>query len=231
MSNGAILEFKEAMRTVKARGIVKTTQLNSNAIYRYDFNTGRFNLYDKNKLYKLFNRLYLNSYEVTYSINHIINELPAIDLKQVENYYKYNDAMKLNYDIADLENKAEMYLKLNQENKKEFKTLYWKPANQLQQLINNDVFTNGNILCKYNPGGKYFDLIPPKMVMRFFKKVENKANLSAIDVENNYKFFVNNLINIGSLYDDLKNYRQKEMILTNYKNDYENIKSLIDGFN
>ena len=231
MSNGAILEFKEAMSTIKARGIVKTTTLKSNAIYRYDFKTGRFKPYSKEKLYKLFNRLYLNSYDVNYSIEKVFNDLPAIDFNQVENYYKYNDAMQINLDIADLENKAEMYLKLNQENKKEFKTLYWKPQSQLQQLFNSDVFTNGNILCKYKPGGKYFDLIAPKQLSQLFKNVENRANLSAIDIANNYGFFVKNLINIGGLYDEMREYKQKEMILTNYKKDYENIKSLIDGFN
>ena len=231
MTNNSIGEFKEAMDTIKARGIVKTNILKSDALYRYDFNTGKFKPYDKKKLYRLFNRLYLNSYDVNYSINAIINDLEAIDLKQVDNYYKYLDAMAVNYDLADLENQANNFLKLNNENKKEIHTIYWKPQSQLQQLINNDVFTNGKILCKYNPGGKYFDTILPKMVMKFFRNVKNKQHLSAIGVENNYHFYIDNLIDIGGLYEDFKAYHNSENILKNCKKDYEVVKTIIDNFN
>ena len=229
MSNQSINEFKDAMSTIKARGIVKTNILKSDAIYRYDFNTGKFKPYDKKKLYRLFNRLYLNSYDVNYSIDAVINDLDAVNFNQVEHYYKYIDADKKRFNLADLENKKDMYLKLNNENKKTVHTIYWKPQSQLQQLINNDVFTDGKILCKYN--GKYFDIIAPMDLMRFFRTANHLEHLSTRELANNYGFFINNLVNIGNLFEDMKEYNNTQRILNNYKNDYENIKRLIDGFN
>lgn len=231
MSNKSINEFKDAMSVIKSRGIVKTNILKSNAVYRYDFKTGKFKEYSKEKLYKLFNRLYLNSYDVNYSIDQVFNELDAIDFNKVNNYYKYKDAIKKDFNLADMENKIKMYLKLNSKNKKSFAPIQWKPQSQLQHLINNDVFTNGKLICKYKPGANDFDAIAPNDLIKLFRNVENKEYLSQIGVKNNYGFFINNLVNIRTLYDNLKEYKMNKRILTNCKNDYEVIKSVIDGFN
>ena len=51
-------------------------------------------------------------------------------------------------------------------NKKSFAPIQWKPQSQLQHLINNDVFTNGKLICKYKPGANDFDAIAPNDLIR-----------------------------------------------------------------
>lgn len=228
MSNQSIHEFKEAMNIIKSRGIVKTNSLNSNAIYRYDFNTGKFNPYSKEQLRHLFNRLYLNSYDVNYSIQNIIDELTPVDFKKVKNYYTYQNIKGKAYNLEDLEKRLDSYLECNKMNKKEVRTILWSLQSQLQQLINNDVFTDGKVLCKFDNKTKRFDSVSPKDLMRlFFKNAEHKENLSAIGLANNYLYFVDNLTNIGSLREDFSNYH----IIENCKSDYDVICDLINSFN
>lgn len=224
-------EFEEAMKIIKARGFVSDNRVNSNALYRYDFNTCRFEPYDKNRLYNLFNKVYLNSYDVIYSIGTIINELPKLDFTQVNNFYKYNDIKDNNLDIKKLEKDLKPYLDENQENKKSFNPIQWKLQSQLQHLINNDVFTDGNLLCKYNPAESKLTYIAPKDLIKLFRNVKNKEYLSQYGLQGNYFFFVNNLTNIGNLYDDFKEYHKKQLILDKYENDYNTIQNIIDGFN
>ena len=220
------------MKLIKARGIVSNNILNSNAIYRYDFKTGKFNEYDKNKLYRLFNRVYLNSYDRQYSLSSIINELPQVDFNQVNNYYKYNDVKDNILDIEELQKQLQIYLDENQENKKEFAPIRWKPQSQLQHLINNDILTDGRTLLKYDVDAKKLEVIDPKGTARFFRNVKNSDCISAIGVMQNYSWYCRNLTNIGTeLSDKFKNYHIAQNILTNCKNDYDAIKGLIDTFN
>lgn len=231
MADKSINEFKEAMNVIKARGFVTDNNLNSNALYKYDFKTGRFIKYDKNKLYKLFNRVYLNSYDVNYSIGAIINELPQLNFNQVNNYYKYNDVKDNILDIKELKKELQIYLDENQANKKEFAPIRWKPQSQLQHLINNDVFTNGKLLCRYNPGNDTLNYIAPKDLIKLFRDVKNQDYLSQRGLMDNYIFFIRNVINIKGLYDKFQDYYKTQNILTKYKNDYDAIKKVIDTFN
>lgn len=219
------------MKLIKARGIVSNNILNSNAIYRYDFKTGKFNEYDKNKLYRLFNRVYLNSYDKQYSLSSIINELPQVDFNQVGNYYRYTEALQNQLNLDDMETEIEYYLKLNNENKKDFSPIRWKPESQVQHLINNDVFTNGRLLCQYKSNNKSFDYISPENVIKLFRNVKNKDYLSQRGLMDNYIFFIRNLTNIKGLYDDLIQYHENQRILNQYRQDYEAIKSIIETFN
>ena len=230
MADKSINEFKEAMNVIKARGFVTDNNLNSNALYKYDFKTGRFIKYDKNKLYKLFNRLYLNTYDVNYSIGAIINELPQLNFNQVNNYYKYNDVKDNILDIKELKKELQVYLDENQANKKEFAPIRWKPQSQLQHLINNDVFTNGKLLCRYNPGANKLDFIAPKDLIKLFRNVKNQDYISQRDLMDNYIFFIRNVINIKGLYDDFKEYHKQQYILGKYHADYDAIKNIVDGF-
>lgn len=231
MADKSINEFKEAMNVIKARGFVTDNFLNSNALYKYDFKTGRFIKYDKNKLYKLFNRVYLNSYDVNYSIGAIISDLPALDFNQVNNYYKYNDVKDNILDIKELKKELQIYLDENQANKKEFAPIRWKPQSQLQHLINNDVFTNGRLLCRYNPGNDTLNYIAPKDLIKLFRDVENKDYISQRGLMANYIFFIRNVINIKGLYDKFLDYHKIQNILNQYQDDYTAIKEVIDTFN
>lgn len=231
MADKSINEFKEAMNVIKARGFVTDNNLNSNALYKYDFKTCRFIKYDKNKLYRLFNRVYLNTYDVNYSIGAIINELPQLNFNQVNNFYKYNDVKDNILDIKELQKQLQIYLDENQENKKEFVPIRWKPQSQLQHLINNDVFTNGKLLCRYNPGANNLDFIAPKDLIKLFRDVKNQDYLSQRGLMDNYIFFIRNVINIKGLYDDFKEYHKQQYILSKYQDDYTAIKEVIDTFN
>lgn len=230
MGDKSFNEFKEAMDTIKARGIVKTTTLNSGAIYRFDFDTGKFNPYDKNKLFRLFNRLYLNSYDVNYGINTIINDLPAINISQLDNYYRYADALSKNIDFEDLQIQVKELLEANNLNKKSFTPIQWKLSSQLQHLINNDVFTNGYALYQYNQEAKRFEEINPKHLIRLYKGQSNLDCLSAIGLQHNIGFFIANLINASELIGKFNEYYNTQNILNNCKNDYDAIADVIANF-
>ncbi len=229
MSSKSINEFKQAINTIRARGIVKTPNgFSGNVIYRYNFNTGEFKPYDKSKLLKLFNRLYLNSYDVNYDVGAIIDELDSVDLKQVENYYKYVDAENKNVDITDIENKINSTIETNNSRKKEIHPILWELGTKLQHLINCDVFSNGESLYQYN--GKDFNYIAPKDIFKLFKNEKRAEYISVVGLQREYSYFVNHLTNINSLISELNDYKNSNKILNECKKDYETIKNMIAGF-
>lgn len=229
MSSKSITEFKQAMNTIKARGIVKTPNgYSDETLYRYDFNTGKFKPYDKNKLLKLFNRLYLNSYDVNYGIGTIIKDLDTIDLKQVENYYKYVDAENKNFDVEDIGNKINSTIETNKSRKREIHPILWELGTKLQHLINCDVFSNGESLYQYN--GKDFNYIAPKDIFKLFKNEKRAEYISVVGLQREYLYFVNHLTDINSLITELNDYKNSNKILNECKKDYETIKNMIAGF-
>lgn len=223
-------DFNEAMGIIKSMGFVKTNNLRSTKIYQYKHETGTFEPYSKENLSNLFKRIYKRSYTSENWFYPVYEALPMVDFNKVENYYKYCKVKDNTFNIDDLGQELHYYLEVNNKVKKDFKPFRWSLRNQKQQLINNNVFSNGKILLKY-AGGYDFKILAPKDLGQFFRGVDQTEHLSIIGLQDNYAYFVENLVNIGVLFHKLQDYNYTLKVLNDYEEDYNIIKSMIDNFN
>lgn len=223
-------EFNDAMEIIKKRGIIRTGAFNieSSVVYQYNFNTDLFNIMDKSKLLVLFNKLYVNSYGENYTIYDILKAIPIVNLSSIENYYKYRDIKDKEFSVDDLTKRTNQYLAENEDRKKEFYVISWALQSQIQNLINQNVFSDGRKLYQYVNGK--FNWLNPNNMMSLFKDKGKLEHISTSKIKLNYPYYVRNLVNVGSLISELNEYEQFKNILITCNDDYEKIKTLIDGF-
>ena len=142
--NGYEKEFKEAIDTINKRGFIKLDgRPNYNpALYKYNFNTKTFVKSDTHELMKLFNKVYINSYDVTFGLEEIVSGLKVINKNQLENYFKYSGIDKNNIPaIDDLKIEIQKYVSQNEAMKESLKIpRAWTYPKILQALINSDIF-------------------------------------------------------------------------------------------
>lgn len=230
MADNNINDFEEAISIIKSMGFVKTNNTGSKAVFKYNPKNNRFEPFSDVNLSDLFARIYKKSYTNNNWFYPVFNELPVLNFNKVENYYKYCRVMDKTFNVPEMDQQLKYYIDLNNSKKKKVRTIHWKPISQKQQLINNDVFTNGIVLLKHN---KCYDfkILAPKQLGQFFRDVEHKENLSIIGVQQNYKYFVDNLVNIDTLFDKLREYNYTNEVLNDCENDYNIIKNMINNFN
>ena len=141
--------------------------------FEYLLTDGDYDVYVN--LSDLFARIYKKSYTKSNWFYPVFNELPVLNFNKVENYYKYCRVMDKTFNVPEMDQQLKYYIDLNNSKKKKVRTIHWKPISQKQQLINNDVFTNGIVLLKHN-GGFDFKILAPKHLGQFFRDVEHKEN-------------------------------------------------------
>ncbi|MBR6516985.1 MAG: hypothetical protein IKT40_09150 [Bacilli bacterium] len=234
--NGYEKEYQEAISIINKRGFIKIKQsMNYNPIlYKYNFNINTFVKSDTHELMKLFNKVYLNSYDVNYGIEEIISGLKVIDKYQLENYFKYAETIKNNIPgIEDIQVKINDHVNENESLKKPLKIPnVWQYPSILQALINSDIFTDGKGFYKYNDN--WFTQIPTKRILDYIKpeyleETIYHETLSYNNIIQNGNV-LKDLININDLAIQLDKYNNAQKIISDCENDYNYVMSIINEF-
>ena len=229
-------EFKEAIDTINKRGFIKLDGRPdyNPALYKYNFNTKTFVKSDTHELMKLFNKIYINTYDVTFGLEEIVSGLKVITKTQLENYFKYSGINKNNIPgIDDLKIEIQKYVSQNESMKKPLKIpSVWLYPKILQALINSDIFTDGKEFYKYSDN--WFNKITTKRILdyvnpEYLEETIYHETLSYNNIVRNGNL-LNDLVNIRSVANKLDEYTKTQKILSNCEKDYQYVENIINEF-
>jgi len=235
--NGYEKEFKQAMDIINKRGFIKTNGRPdyNPELYKYNFNTNTFVKSDTRELMKLFNKVYINSYDVKFGFEEIVSGLKVIDKSKLENYFKYSEIDKNNIPaIDDLKIDIQKYVTQNESMKRPLKIpSAWTYSKILQALINSDIFTDGKGFYKYSDN--WFNKIPTKRILdyvspEYLEETIFHEKLSYNNIIQNGNV-LNDLVNINRIVNKLVTYNNTQQVISKCKKDYEYIKNIVNEFN
>lgn len=235
--NGYEKEFKEAIDIINKRGFIK---LNGRPdynpeLYKYNFTINTFVKSDTKELMKLFNKVYINSYDVSFSFEKVVSGLKVIDKYQLKNYFKYAETIKNNIPaMEDIQVQINDHVNENESLKKPLKIpSVWLYPKILQALINSDIFTDGKGFYKYSDN--WFTKIPTKRILdyinpEYLEETIYHETLSYNNIIQNGNV-LKDLININDLANQLVKYNNAQKIISDCENDYNYVMSIINEFN
>lgn len=220
-------KINEIVTDLKNKGYYKTF---NNDLKYFDFRIGGF--HDENKAIFL-NKLkkeYLsvkdsNKYFLT--IIDRLDEFPNKEYKGYEKYIKYSSMPSFQKVLNEFEDK--FYKKNNMQKKSDVKiTANNSASNDLQILINADIFTDNNGLIKYDYENKLLIPVTIDNIGDFIGSDNPVICKRIYTIGNNYRY--GNLINVFDSKNDFANARNTDNIKESCKADYNYIVGLIESF-
>ena len=196
-------------------------------VFRYNKLYGGFQELNNKQFINILNHIIKNvnlTYEYWYYIKNNLNVFPSKEYKQYQTYIGLSK--KNSFDSIEREFLRRFY-KDNRLRKRETEiTQNVSLSNDIQVLINNDIFTDGNDLYKYDLDNKTFILVTENNIGSLIDCNNPKIATKILETGLNNKYL---LINIHFTVDSFKEAKNRDVNLKANEDGYKYIIDLIEN--